>query len=322
MSSQAVTKHIDTPTNSTNVLNKTPTSPTLGQRSKLQLMRALSYLAPQATAKLALTRFLTPAGSSKTRAMADAAQDAVHEALIVERVDLPASRIQIYRFGAKDQPYVLCSHGWSSFGLRFRPWLERWRQLGLTVICFDHVGHGRSEGTLCSLRYFMRAIETIAEHYGTPRFMIGHSLGAAAVVMAAARGIKAERLIAIAPPDDVVPAMRRAIARMALNPAIVSGMAARLDAAGIDRLNDYTAIHAASGISMPLLVVHDVADVDVPWQEGANYVRLCRHARLMSTSDLGHSNVVNDPAVIDAGMAFLQGASVGEKLLESAGLAM
>jgi pimeloyl-ACP methyl ester carboxylesterase len=306
---------------STIVPKNTLAEPSAVRRLAMQAMRMLSYFAPQRVAALALTRFLTPADSSKHRALADVAVDAVHESLNVERADLPAMRIQIYRFGPANQPYVLCSHGWSSFGMRFRPWVEHLQRQGFTVLCFDHVGHGRSAGQLSSLRYFVRAIEAITAHYGTPSVMLGHSLGAAAVVMAAARGVKSDRLIAIAPPADIVPAMQRAIARMKFNPAIVMKMATQLSA-GIDPLSDYTAIHAAPAVSMPLLVVHDVADTEVPWQEGASLVRLCRHARLLSTSDLGHSKIVNDPTVIDAGIAFLRGQVIGEKLLESAGLAM
>ena len=42
------------------------------------------------------------------------------------------------------QPYALLVHGWSSFGLRFVPWVARLRAAGYAVITFDQPGHGKS----------------------------------------------------------------------------------------------------------------------------------------------------------------------------------
>ncbi|MCC4618643.1 alpha/beta hydrolase [Xanthomonas cassavae CFBP 4642] len=35
------------------------------------------------------------------------------------------------------QPYVLLSHGWASYGLRFAAWVPRLRALGYAVLAFD-----------------------------------------------------------------------------------------------------------------------------------------------------------------------------------------
>jgi len=58
----------------------------------------------------------------------------------------------------------------------------------------------------------------------------------------------------------------------------------------------------------------------VPWEEGESYARHWPGARLLSTSGLGHSRIVNDAATIDAGLRFLRGEVVGERVTSSPNL--
>jgi alpha-beta hydrolase superfamily lysophospholipase len=37
------------------------------------------------------------------------------------------------------EPYALLVHGWSSFGLRFLPWVARLRQAGMAVVKFADI---------------------------------------------------------------------------------------------------------------------------------------------------------------------------------------
>jgi hypothetical protein len=67
-------------------------------------------------------------------------------------------------------------------------------------------------------------------------------------------------------------------------------------------------------------VIHDLDDREVPWEEGESYARHWPSARLLSTEGLGHSRIVNDPATLDAGLRFLRGETVGERVVSSRNL--
>jgi pimeloyl-ACP methyl ester carboxylesterase len=55
------------------------------------------------------------------------------------------------------------------------------------------------------------------------------------------------------------------------------------------------------------LVIHDRQDREVPIAEGRRHLRNWPHARLMETSGLGHSRMLNDPSVISVAVDFIAG---------------
>ena len=77
--------------------------------------------------------------------------------------------------------------------------------------------------------------------------------------------------------------------------------------------------HAAA-LGQPGLIVHDLDDADVPWDEGERYARHWPGARLFTTQGLGHHRVLEAPEVIDAVLAFADGATVGERVVASPNL--
>jgi hypothetical protein len=56
---------------------------------------------------------------------------------------------------------------------------------------------------------------------------------------------------------------------------------------------------------MPLLVIHDRDDAEVPWQDGAMIAQAWPRATLSTTSGLGHRRIVRDAEVIREAVGFL-----------------
>lgn len=96
---------------------------------------------------------------------------------------------------------VLITHGWGSKVADFTELITALRTIdNLQIIAFDAPGNGSSEGELSNLILFAKAAQAIINTYGAPDVMIGHSLGAAANVIAIDQtGIKLGLLISIAP---------------------------------------------------------------------------------------------------------------------------
>ena len=117
-----------------------------------------SWVMPEATVRRASRLFGTPMASSRSRALAAEAGDAR-----VGEVMSEGHAVATYTWGdPATQPYVLFSHGWSSFGLRCRPWIAPLREAGYAVVAFDHPAHGRNEGGRAILPSFAAALAAVA----------------------------------------------------------------------------------------------------------------------------------------------------------------
>lgn len=284
-------------------------------RNKLALASIRLYfaiargIAPRAAVRRASALFCTPHPGGRERRVDTA--DA-------QRFEIRACghRLVGYRWGDPEtQPYVLFSHGWASSGVRIAAWVPALRAAGLAVVAFDHVAHGASPGTRATLPVFTDALLSVGQHFGPARAIVGHSLGGAAAMLALARGLQAERAILIAPAADPIAAAHRFALTVGLGRALCERMMAGFHARLGIAFDEQRAERNVAAISRPALIVHDLADPVVPWEEGERYARYWPGARLLSTQGMGHSRVLNEPVVIDAALRFLQGEAVGQRVV-------
>lgn len=276
-------------------------------------VRVGSVLAPQATSERALNLFCTPFQSSRTRA-----EKAELGGAVMQRISHQGEAIAVYRWGdVGNAPTVLISHGWSSFGLRFLPWVKALQAAGYAVVAFDQPGHGRNAPAQITLPGFADTVLAVAAHVGPLSAAIGHSLGGAAVAIAMRDGMVAERAILIAPAADGAAASRRFARAIALPEHRRVVMQRELEQRTGRRMDDMAIHRVAPHLAQPALVIHDLVDSDVPWEEGERYARFWPDARLLSVQGLGHHKIVNDAEVIAAGLQFLRGESVGERVVST-----
>jgi pimeloyl-ACP methyl ester carboxylesterase len=297
--------------------------PGLAARLKLGSVRAGfalgSRLAPTRTVNRAARLFATPFASSRSRAQA------VQGDAEMQRGELQVNgeTIATYVWGdPSTQPYALLAHGWSSFGLRFLPWVARLRALGFAVVTFDQPGHGRSSGKLCTLPEFTATIRAIGQQYGEAALAIGHSLGGAAVTFAQDEAWRARKLILVAPAADMAAAAGRFFRFVRLGEYLSQPFYAwllRRTGVSIEQLQVHRHVPA---LSQPALIVHDLNDEDVPWGEGERYAQYWPGARLLTTQGLGHRRVLDAPEVIEAALAFVRGEQVGTRVIGSPNLAL
>jgi pimeloyl-ACP methyl ester carboxylesterase len=249
------------------------------------------------------------------------ARDADDGGAVRGDIEVDGRRVAVYRWGdVATQPRVLLAHGWSSYALRFLPWVHALRDAGYAVIGFDQPGHGRSDAGRCTLVCFARTLGAIAARHGPFEAIVGHSMGGAATMLALADGAAARRATLIAPAANPGDATTRFARKLGLVGGMVPRIHRHLEAQTGVPVRDLTAHVRAPALAVPALVVHDLADPEVPWEEGESYARHWPGARLLSTTGLGHSRIVNDPATIDVGLRFLRGETVGERVVSSPNL--
>lgn len=275
-----------------------------------------SRLRPAATLRRGARLFCTPLPSSRQRAQSvptDGAQEAA--------IDLGGVPITTYAWGdPRQQPYVLFAHGWSSHGTRIRAWVAALRAAGYAVVAFDQVAHGKSGGAQATLPDFTAGVLAVGRKFGPAAALIGHSLGGAAAALALHLGLQAERAILIAPAADPIDAGLRFARFVGMAEYLCQRMFALFAARLGISFEQQQAQHVVPDIGRPALIVHDLEDRDVPWAEGERYARYWPGARLLTTRGLGHRRILDDPSVIAAGLDFLRGKAVGERVVSSPNL--
>ena len=292
-----------------------------GTLLKLGMMRAAFALggrfAPRQTVESAARLFATPYASSRSRARAVRTDDEMQR----REIAVGQQDIATYVWGDPTrEPYALLVHGWSSFGLRFQPWVPRLRQAGLAVVTFDQPGHGYSTGELCTLPDFINTIHAIGRRYGTAALGVGHSMGGAAVTLAQGESWHAERVVVIAPPADLSVQAERFMRHMHLGEHLRErffGWHERTTGVNVHDLE--VRLHLPA-LGLPCLIVHDLDDREVSWGDGELYARHWHNARLLTTQGLGHHRVLDAPEVIEAVLAFVRGESRGARIVGSPNL--
>ena len=273
--------------------------------------------APQRTVNRAGRLFTTPFASSRSRARTASLNGEIRR----EELTVANQTIATYVWGDPvNQPYALLVHGWSSFALRFLPWVARLREAGLAVVTFDQPGHGYSTGDLCTLPDFITTILALGRRYGKPTVAIGHSLGGAALTLAQSEEWHAERVVVIAPPADLEAVADRFMRFVRLGSHLRGRFLSWLERTTGKSVQEFHIRQHLRSLGLPCLIVHDVNDLEVPWGDGELYARHWYNSRMLTTQGLGHHNVLNAPEVIDATLAFMQGARIGERVVASPNL--
>lgn len=286
----------------------------------LAMLRTINRLggqfAPDATARRAARLLCTPFAAGRLRA-----RKADDEGAVRSDLDIDGRRVAVYQWGdLQAQPRVLLAHGWSSYALRFLPWVRALREAGYAVITFDQPGHGNSDTGRCTLACFARTLRHVADKYGPFEAIVAHSMGGTAAMLALADGIVARRVVLIAPAADPDAATGRFACKVGLVGGIVPRIQHHLEVQTGVTVRELTAHVRVPSLAASALVIHDLADSEVPWEEGESYARHWPGARLLSTEGLGHSRIVHDAATIDAGLRFLRGEAVGEHVTSSPNL--
>lgn len=274
---------------------------------RLRMLRGVlagaSRLAPGPTGRYLARRFVTPAraGRQQAAALAETLTDVQRQTLHIDGFD-----IAVYQWGElSQQPYVLLSHGWSSYGLRFAAWVPQLRALGYAVLAFDQAAHGLSSGQISNMPHFVQVLRQIGSRFGRPAAFIGHSIGAAAAVFANDPAWRPERYVLIAPLVEPSASAHRQFRASGIAPAAFAPFENWLCQLTGLRFADLDASLHLPQFDRPALVIHDRRDRETPWEEGARFAALWPGAQLFSTEGLGHNRLVDHASVMARALEFI-----------------
>lgn len=287
--------------------------PTITPRWRRAVDRLAGLLAPQHVARRGLARLDAETAFARCPGPVDGLTARR------ETLSLRGRRLQLAFWGdPQRQPYVLIPPQDAVGREAMAAWIRALRSAGYAVVAFAREQRGTPRtSTVLELTNDMLEV---ARRCGEADAVIGHSLGAMSVALALHQGLRAKRAILISAQADPRAALQRFVDRAGIGSRAGARMLDLIEARIGQGLDALQAHRIAPAIGVPVLVVHDLLDDEVPWHEGERFARHLSAARLLTTLDLGHHGVLADAAVLRDCLRFLDGATVGDKVVSSQNL--
>ncbi len=224
--------------------------------------------------------------------------------------DVPAvpidAHMQLVRAGSKQiaswswgaGPRVLLAHGWEGSARDMVPIASALVARGRSVTVFDMPAHGHSQGRTTTLPEMADVVGAVARATGRPDAVVGHSLGAAAVVLALRDGIGASVAALLAPVAEPWLFLRRLADLLAFSEARYAGLVARIEERAGIGIHTVDGATAASTLKARALILHDRADRQVPFSHGEALANAWHGATLQAVQGMGHRRLLYDPQAV------------------------
>ncbi|RZJ66606.1 MAG: alpha/beta hydrolase [Flavobacterium sp.] len=217
-----------------------------------------------------------------------------------------AKEVMLYTFGSGPKK-ILLAHGWSGRGTQLVKIAERLVEEGYTTYSFDAPAHGKSSGSTTLMPEFIASILEIEKQFGPFEAAVGYSLGGMSLLNAVKRGFDIKKLVTIGSGDKISDILLDFTRRMKLDNKVADEMRDYFEASFIgETMEGYSAYIAAKEVEIPVLVIHDNDDFEVPAKCAINIHKHLPDGQLMLTKGLGHRKILGDPAVIEQTLDFIK----------------
>lgn len=253
-----------------------------------------SLVAPELTSAVAARLFRTTRRSRPRPGERDVLETATPSRI---------AGMQIWTWG--EGPTVLLVHGWNGRATQLGSMVEPLVDRGYRVVAFDAIGHGDSVGKQSSLPELANCIRQVVDELGGVHAIVAHSLGGAATTYALAYGMNVERAVFISPPADPREFLRIFGSALGVNGEVRARVKRRVEKRLGVPMEEMQAFGIAPSMRIPLLVIHDRNDKEVPFQIGREIAAIWPGAELLLTEGLGHQRILRDPGVTDAAVRFV-----------------
>ncbi|SDY98205.1 Pimeloyl-ACP methyl ester carboxylesterase [Micromonospora pattaloongensis] len=242
------------------------------------------------------------------RAAVSAREQEVHARAERGTLVVDGRPVVTYRWGDGERP-VLLLHGWESRASHFAALAAGLVERGCSPVSFDASGHGDSAGRRGSTILEYRAIiERLSAEHGPFVAIVAHSFGVPCAFYAVRTGAaRTERIVSLAGISEFAHLTDAFCAQLRLRPAIRDDLRRRTEryfAAEEHIWQRFSACHEPAQVGVPVLVVHDPADPEVPIAQ-AHRMRDAYGATFVNADGAGHRRILKDPAVVAAVLDFV-----------------
>ncbi|HSR82108.1 MAG TPA: alpha/beta hydrolase [Hyphomicrobiaceae bacterium] len=272
---------------------------------------------PDAWGEIAFQRFCTPATSRYRSADHDVLVERARFHLAnasAVRVRMAEGDLQAYVFdpvGAWNGASVLLVHGWTGEASFMTAFAEHLRKRGFRIVLFDFPAHGRSSPERASLIDCAHAVREVAEALGPIEYVLAHSLGGMAALLAGGggapmpRGYPFRAFVLVAMPNHFSTVTRTFGEDEGLSPEAQRAYERRLETIARRKIADFTGVNLLKKTGRPALLLHSRDDPDIIFAEAKEIAAANASAALIAFDDLGHRKILYAPPAVRAAGAFL-----------------
>lgn len=268
----------------------------------LYTAKVLETISPKLATQFAIKLFTTPIRHKLPKREIEMDVKSKQQLLKIEAIN---KEIMLYQYGSGEKK-VLLVHGWSGRGTQLVKIADELLKLGYSTISFDAPGHGKAPGKTSNMTEFIAAAMEIEKQFGPFEFAIGHSLGGMTVMNAIKKGLYVKKAVIIGSGDVVQDIMDDFVLKLGLKTEISKLMRIAFENKLKETMNSYSAYIAAKEVSIPVLVIHDENDDDVPVTAGQHIHQHLKNGQIMITKELGHRKILGDSNVIQRIVEFIR----------------
>ena len=223
-----------------------------------------------------------------------------------KRLHIPEIKkeIEILSYGYSKKK-VLLVHGWSGRSTQLFAFADKLLENGYMVISFDGPAHGKSTGRTTMMPEFLKTIEKINTTFGPFEAAIGHSFGATSLYNAAATFLDIKTFIAIGSGDRISDIISNFVKNLYLNEKSAKKIQLGLEKKWMIHVDDFSSSTVAKKIKIPVLVVHDIIDGDVPVSCAYRIRQNLEKGSLLITNGLGHTKILRNNEVVHKSIKFI-----------------
>lgn len=263
--------------------------------------RFLYKISPFLAEKFARKLFTTPIKHKIPKREFHMEAESVQSKLFVPAIN---KEIIVYTYGNSNKK-ILLVHGWSGRGTQLVKIADALLEKGYSTISFDAPAHGKSGTKTTLMLEFIESILEVEKANGPFEFAVGHSLGGMSILNAIKKGLQVNKAVVIGSGNSVINIVNTFVEKIGLPNKVAVLMRNNFEKKYHFEMESFSAYIAAKEVKIPVLVIHDNDDDDIPVSEAHHLAENLSNKEILITNNLGHRKILGDSSVIAKIVEFL-----------------
>ena len=270
-------------------------------KSILYFAKFLNFFSSNLAEKFARKLFITPIKHKIPKREFHMEEKSVQTNLFIPAIN---KKIVVYSYGNSNKK-ILLVHGWSGRGTQLVKIADLFLENGYSTISFDAPAHGKSGTKTTLMLEFIESVLEIEKFYGPFEFAVGHSLGGMSILNAIKQGLQVKKAVVIGSGNSVNNIVNTFVEKIGLPNKVALIMKNNFEKKYHFEMESFSAYKAAKEVHIPVLVIHDNDDEDIPVSEAYHLAENLTDKEILITNHLGHRKILGDATVLHKIVEFL-----------------